>query len=216
MALWTTGTVSRGRAVLAGLGLFVAPLALGGCVDTTADVAPSVDAHHELVRREGVSIAHASVAIVSIDGAPATVVGAFRQDLSREAQSREIAVAEPAKARYLVRGYLSAELTTDGAEIEYVWDVFTADKRRAQRLNDVIAVQGAGDDPWTVAGPAALASVAAKSADDLAAYLSNTPDAVAEDAAPKQAAAAKQAAVPSEAAASQQVAAAPPDGASAQ
>jgi hypothetical protein len=179
LALWTAGRISKGRAALAGLGLLAAPLALGGCVDTTADVAPSVDAHHELVRREGVSIARASVAIVSIDGAPASVAAAFREDLAREAHAREIAIAEPSKARYLVRGYLSAELTTDGAEIEYVWDVFTADKRRAQRLNDVIAVQGTGDDPWTVAGPAALASVAAKSADDLAAYLSNTPEAVA-------------------------------------
>ena len=45
------------------------------------------------------------------------------------------------------------------------------------RLNDVIEVKGSGADPWTVAGEAALNSIAAKSADDLAAFLSNTPDA---------------------------------------
>ena len=78
-----------------------------------------------------------------------------------------------------MRGYLSASLTADGASIEYVWDVFTSDKQRAQRLNDVIVVKGSGDDPWALAGEAALKSVAAKSADDLAAYLSNTPEAVA-------------------------------------
>ncbi len=76
-----------------------------------------------------------------------------------------------------MRGYLSATPTEDGAEIEYVWDVFAADKQRAQRLNDVIEVKGAGDDPWALAGEAALTSVAAKSADDLAAFLSNTPEA---------------------------------------
>ena len=76
-----------------------------------------------------------------------------------------------------MRGYLSASPTEDGAEIEYVWDVFTADKQRVQRLNDVIEVKGAGDDPWALAGEAALTSVAAKSADDLAAFLSNTPEA---------------------------------------
>jgi hypothetical protein len=43
----------------------------------------------------------------------------------------------------------------------------------------VIAVKGSGDDPWALAGDAALTSVAAKSADDLAAYLSNTPEAAA-------------------------------------
>ena len=209
-------TIGKGRRVLAGLCLLAGPLVLGGCVDNAADLAPNAEARHQLARREGVSIAEASVAIVSVEGAPAAVAAKFRQALEREARSHDIAIAEPTRARYLVRGYLSAELTTDGAEIEYVWDVFTADKRRAQRLNDVIAVQGAGDDPWTVAGPAALASVAAKSADDLAAYLSNTPDAIAEDAAPKQAAASKQAAAPSKAAPSQQVAAAPTNGASAQ
>ena len=76
-----------------------------------------------------------------------------------------------------MRGYLSASPTADGAEIEYVWDVFTAGKQRVQRLNDAIAVKGAGEDPWAIAGEAALTSVAAKSADDLAAFLSNTPEA---------------------------------------
>ena len=137
------------------------------------------DAHRQFVRREGVSLAQASVAIVSVDGAPDAISASFSQTLAREARARDIVVVDPAKARYLVRGYLSADLTEDGASIEYVWDVFTADKRRAQRLTDVIAVKGSGDDPWALAGEAALTSVAAKSADDLAAYLSNTPEAAA-------------------------------------
>jgi hypothetical protein len=42
----------------------------------------------------------------------------------------------------------------------------------------VIAVKGSpGDDPWSLADARALSNVAAKSADDLAAFLSNTPDA---------------------------------------
>jgi len=58
-----------------------------------------------------------------------------------------------------------------------VWDVFTADKQRAQRLSDAIVVRGSGDDPWSMVTDAALDSIAAKCADDLAAYLSNTPEA---------------------------------------
>ncbi|MGO9768186.1 MAG: hypothetical protein ACLPSW_01265 [Roseiarcus sp.] len=168
-----------GRAALAALCVLAAPLALGGCVEVAADLAPSVDAHRQFVRRDGVSLEQASVAIVSVDGAPDAIAASFSQTLAREAQARDIVVVDQAKARYLVRGYLSADLTEDGASIEYVWDVFTADKRRAQRLNDVIAVKGTGDDPWALAGEAALKSVAAKSADDLAAYLSNTPEAAA-------------------------------------
>jgi hypothetical protein len=41
----------------------------------------------------------------------------------------------------------------------------------------MISVKGRGDDPWAIAGDSALGSIAAKSADDLAAFLSNTPDA---------------------------------------
>jgi hypothetical protein len=187
----TAGKFWKGRGALAGLCLLAAPFALAACVDNAADLTPNPEAHRQFVRREGVNIAQASVAIVSVEGAPAPVAANFRRILEREAHARDITIADAAKARYLVRGYLSAELTSDGASIEYVWDVFTADKQRAQRLNDVIAVQGSGEDAWALAGDAALTSVAAKSADDLAAYLSNTPDAVSvAAAAPEEAAAA--------------------------
>ena len=52
-------------------------------------------------------------------------------------------------------------------------------KQRVQRLSDVIEVKGEGDDPWALAGEAVLTSVAAESAGDLAAFLSNTPEALA-------------------------------------
>lgn len=187
----TAGNGWHGRAALARLCVVAAPLALCGCVEVAADLAPGAEAHHQIARREGASLAQASVAIVSIEGAPAAISASFSQTLQREARARDIVVVDAASARYLVRGYLSASLTADGASIEYVWDVFTADKQRAQRLNDVIAVKGSGDDPWALAGDAALTSVAAKSADDLAAFLSNTPEAAAvASAAPDQAAAA--------------------------
>ena len=66
------------------------------------------------------------------------------------------------------------------------------DKRRAQRMSDELTVKAArAADPWAGLDEAALASVAGKSADDLAAFLSNTPEAVAAaKAAPAPAAAA--------------------------
>ena len=181
--------VWKRRAAAARFCLLAAPLALGGCVETAADMAPNAEAYHQIARREGVSLAQATVAIVSVEGAPSAVAARFSQTLEAEARAREIVVEDSGKARYLVRGYLSAEPTEDGAVFEYVWDVFTADKRRAQRLNDVIAVKGSADDPWQLAGDAVLKSVAAKSADDLAAFLSNTPEATAVAAAPDTAAA---------------------------
>jgi hypothetical protein len=158
----------------------LAALALAGCVETTPDVAPGAESEHvHIVRRPDVSLAGATVAFVSVDGAPAEVSATFMKDLAHEAAAQDIVVADAKKARYFVRGYLSAYETTDGAAVEYVWDVFTKDKARAQRLSDYLVVKGQGADAWSIAGDAALSSVAAKSADDLAAFLSNTPEAVA-------------------------------------
>lgn len=153
--------------------------ALAGCIDDAADFAAKSEGHTQIVRRPDVSIANASVALVSVEGPPAAVAMSFNQEMSRQAAAHEIVMLDAKKARYLVRGYLSAYRTADGAALEYVWDVFTRDKQRAQRVNDVLEVKGEGADPWTIVGQAALASVAAKSADDLAAFLSNTPEAVA-------------------------------------
>ena len=152
-------------------------LALCGCVDAASEMSPQIATRPPLERREGVSLAGATVGIVSIEGAPDEVSSSFTDSLKREAAARDVAIVDAKKARYLVRGYLSAAATKDGAAVEYVWDVFGPDRARAQRLNDAISVKGTGDDPWTIAGGKALDSVAAKSADDLAAFLSHTPEA---------------------------------------
>ncbi len=164
------------RALAAGLILLSACAALGGCNDVAANP-PSADAQAQFALRDDANMAGATVAIASVDGAPADVSSRFRQSLDEAAGARRITLAPPAKARYLARGYVTASLIEGGAEVDIVWDVFTPDKKRAQRLSDAIAVKGAGDDAWAMIDDAALNSVAAKCADDLAAYLSNTPEA---------------------------------------
>jgi hypothetical protein len=159
------------------IGALAVALSVGGCVDATSDAAPSTVAHRMIEPREGVSLADATVTIVSIEGAPESVAANFSEDLRRAAKSREIVLVEPRKAKYLVRGYLSATSVADGATLEYVWDVYGPDKQREQRLNDVVSVKGTGDDPWTIAGETALENVASRSADDLAAFLSHMPEA---------------------------------------
>jgi hypothetical protein len=164
--------------VVCGVLALVFPLC--GCVETVAEIGPNAEAHPQFVRRADVSLAGASVAFVSVDGPPAEVSASFSQIMAREAAAHDIVVADEKKARYLVRGYLSAYATADGAAVEYVWDVFNKEKQRTQRVDDVLDVKGDGADPWRIVGEAALASVAAKSADDLAAFLSNTPEAIAD------------------------------------
>jgi hypothetical protein len=165
------------KALASGLFLLLAAVALGGCVETAGDIAPGADARPQFARREDASLVGATVAIVSIDGAPAELSARFSQSVAEAAAARQIAVATPAKARYLVRGYLTAAPVEGGASIDFVWDVYTPNKLRAQRLSDTITVKGPGGDPWAMVGEGALDSIAGKCADDLAAYLSNTPEA---------------------------------------
>jgi hypothetical protein len=164
------------RAFVAGLVLLSACAGLSACNDVAA-TPPSADASAQFAMRDDANMAGATVAIASVDGPPADLSTRFRQSFDEAAATRRIAVAAPAKARYLVRGYLTASPIEGGAEIDVVWDVFTPNKQRVQRLSDAIAVKGAGDDAWAMIDDAALNSVAAKCADDLAAYLSNTPEA---------------------------------------
>ena len=155
---------------------FLAAISLAGCVESTSEIAPGVDSA-QFVRREDANMAGATMAIVSIEGAPAEREDRFRHSLDQAAAERQIAVAPPASARYLIRGYLNASPVENGARVDFVWDVFTPDKRRVQRLTDAMLVQGAGDDAWAMVNDATLNGIAAKCADDLAAYLSNTPEA---------------------------------------
>ena len=166
----------RFRAFVAGFMLLLACATLSGCNDVAANP-PNADAQAQFVMRDDANMSGATVAIASVDGAPTDVSTRFRQSLDEAAAARRIVVAAPAKAHYLVRGYVTASAIEGGAEVDIVWDVFTPDKKRTQRLSDAIAVKGSGDDAWAMIDDAALNSVAAKCADDLAAYLSNTPEA---------------------------------------
>ena len=165
-----------GSGISAGVALFFACAGLSACNEMTA-TAPNADAGAQFVMRSDANMADATVAIASVDGPPADISTRFRQSFDQAAAARRIAVVEPAKARYLVRGYLTASPIEGGAEVDVVWDVFTSDKKRAQRLSDTIAVKGSGEDAWAMIDDAAMNSVSAKCADDLAAYLSNTPEA---------------------------------------
>ena len=164
------------RAFVAGFMLLLACATLSGCNDVAANP-PNTDAQAQFALRSDANMAGATVAIASVDGAPADLSSRLRQSLDEATAARRIAVVAPAKAHYLVRGYVTASLIEGGAEVDMVWDVFTPDKKRTQRLSDAIAVRGSGDDAWAMIDDAALNSVAAKCADDLAAYLSNTPEA---------------------------------------
>jgi hypothetical protein len=152
-------------------------LGLASCVEAASDAAPETAlAQAPIAKRDGVSLSAATVALVSLEGAPAVATGDFRQALAQQFATREIVSAEPKKARYLLRVYLAAASAEGGANLEYVVDVYDSRRQRAARLDDGVAVTGSGD-AWSLMSSSIIDSVASKCADDLAAFLSNTPEA---------------------------------------
>jgi hypothetical protein len=172
---------ARGR--FAALCAMLGASALGACVDTAVELGSvrpeQIAQRRRPTPRPGVSPHGASVVLASLEGAPEEVLARFRPIFARTAESRDIATAGEADAAYRLRGYLTAYAGSEGAtRLAYVFDVFDRDGRRAQRLTDDLPATGQGD-PWSALGDKALADLAARGADDLAAFLSNTPEAIA-------------------------------------
>jgi hypothetical protein len=174
-------TTGPARRRIKALCVILAASALGGCLDTAVELgAPRAGAPRPTIAaRPGVSPRGASVAFSSLEGAPQEVLARFEPLFARTAQTRDIAtVAEP-DAAYRLRAYLTAYAGPEGAtRVAYVFDVFDRGGRRAHRLTDEVAVRSVGE-PWSALDDKALAELVARSADELAAFLSNTPEALA-------------------------------------
>jgi hypothetical protein len=130
------------------------------------------------------------IAVDSISGAPETVRGAFSSAMSSEASARRVDIVDPAtNPRYRVRGYLAAQPTDDGqTALAFVWDVFDAQKKRAQRVQGAtVARSGTGD--WSGVDQTTVNKAASESMDQIAQFLAGR-DQVAGGLGPAQPAAA--------------------------
>ncbi len=174
--------MTKSRASLIRLPLLVAGLALTGCVDATVDAsARQAAARSRPAPRPGVSPHGVSVALASLEGAPEPIAERFKRALSSAADGREIAFAEPEAAQYRIRGYLTAAPAQEGTRYSCVWDVFDRQGRRAQRLTDEVIAKNPGksDGGWEALDDKTLFEAARHGAEDLAAFLTNTPEAIA-------------------------------------
>jgi hypothetical protein len=154
---------------------------LSGCMEGDAP-APEASAPVRVAnmpRRPGVSPTGAKVALMTFGGAPQQLAEQFKASFGQEAKERQITLAETDKANYLIRGYLNAFPEGAGTAVAFVFDVFDAKRQRAQRIEDQISVNAVAADSWSVVDSTALTAIAAKSANDLADFLTNTPEAIA-------------------------------------
>jgi hypothetical protein len=116
-----------------------------------------------------------TIAFESIAGPPPGVFNKLVDDLSTEAQSRNIAIASrEGAANYRVRGYLAAQVIRGRTHVSWVWDVYDGDaKVRALRITGEEAGGRAGGDAWSVADDPMVRKIARASMTQLAAFVSN-------------------------------------------
>ena len=115
-----------------------------------------------------------TIAFDSIDGPPVGVFNRLVDNLSAEAQGRQLALASrEGAASYRVRGYLAAQVIRGRTHISWVLDVYDDDKLRALRITGEEAGGRAGTDPWSVADEAMLRRIARASMERLAVFVAN-------------------------------------------
>jgi hypothetical protein len=152
---------------------------LAGCVDEMSSVnASAPTGSPRLAAVPGVSPRGAPLAFVNIEGAPDAILARFSREANAAAAGRDIAVVEQEAAAYLARGYLAAYPSSNGAVVMCVWDIFDRERRRVRRLDDYVTAPGASADPWSLVDDRTIAALAARSMENLAATLTNTPEAI--------------------------------------
>lgn len=107
-----------------------------------------------------------TVAIESVEGAPAATASRLTRGLEAAASTRQIAVAGPELADYRLRGYLAPQ---EGA-LTWVLDVYGADHRRAFRLSGVERA-AAGSASASTFDDSTLQRAALSGVEQLAAFL---------------------------------------------
>jgi hypothetical protein len=195
------GSVANPARVFLHTGVWLAAsMLLAGCNETTGSIKEPIKAAASApVRNPDVSPRGASVALnlTGVESVPSAAVSRFSEALAHAADAREINVVAAKAARYFVQIHLTTYPAGVGATgLAYVSDIFDARKNRAQRLGDEIVLKGTAADPWSLVDDKAIDAIAARSADDLAAFLSNTPEAVAAAASAPAAIAARPAETP--------------------
>jgi hypothetical protein len=166
----------RASACLALCLLVVACNETTGSIKEPLKVQAAAPTHNRDVSPKPASVA---LNLTGIDNVPPAIVSRFSAALVSAADARQIDFVEAKGAKYHVQMHLTAFNSPGGTAFAYVSDIFDARKNRAQRLSDAILMKETADDPWSVLDDKALDAVAARSADDLAAFLSNTPEAIA-------------------------------------
>jgi hypothetical protein len=170
------GSFVNRRTALAGAAVIAVSL-LSACTETASEFNANAEPR--------LKVPGVPVALISLQGAPETVTSRLSSAISQQAARREIIiVGVDGKPRYQLRGYVSAQANGGGtAELAWVFDVYDAQRKRAQRISGLEPLRASGD-VWSALTDQDIQKVAFKSVDEIAAFLAATPEALASRSAP--------------------------------
>jgi hypothetical protein len=177
------GSLANPARLLGCAGLCFTLSLVAGCNETTSSLrepikaATSAPARNTNASPRGASVA---LTLTGVETVPRPIVSRFSEALAHAVDVREVEVVEPKRAKYFVQMHLTAYPAGNGASaLAYVCDIYDAKKNRIQRLADDVALKGMAADSWSLVNDKAIEAIAARSGDDLAGFLSNTPEAIA-------------------------------------
>jgi hypothetical protein len=148
----------RGRTVLCALAFLLA-LASSACTTTSG-------------QPEATAVRGPTVAFESIDGPPESVFNRLVQQISDEADARQVAVVSRTEAaQYRVRSYVATQTRGKRSTIAWVWDVYDSEHNRALRITGEEPASFAGTGTWAAADDQVLRQVARNGMDRLIAFL---------------------------------------------
>ncbi|MBU2533662.1 MAG: hypothetical protein KKB37_13045 [Alphaproteobacteria bacterium] len=148
---------------------------LAGCSNSGTSLLPGATdpiANNEM--QAPATAARSTIAIAPVIGAPASVAKQIVDQLGAEAQKSSIAVAANVNDQvdYTIRGYIVAARESTGTKVSYIWDVTNPTGARVHRITGEEVVSGAGaGDPWASVSPEVIAVIAAKTSQQLKAWM---------------------------------------------
>jgi hypothetical protein len=171
-------TRSARRFVVAGVAAIT--LGLAGC-ETSSSLLGGGDSAPTQVSAAPAAPTQNRVSVAPVIGAPDGVAKQLQQSFaSAIGQKNVTVVAAQDKADYALRGYVVAAKDKAGTKVSYIWDVTDTSGRRVNRVTGEEVVAGTATDPWANVTPQVTQSIAQKSADSVATWMSqNTQAAVA-------------------------------------
>lgn len=122
----------------------------------------------------------AAIATFSFDqikGVPTNKQDELAKSIAKYAQQRNLHLVRrtDTTATYHVWGYLSAVGGDVGTNVTYVWDILDQSGNRVLRFSGIEITSGTNDDPWQGVDGTTLDTVAARTVEDVYAWINRLP-----------------------------------------